>query len=133
MLEFYEYRPVWIFQKSDPDFYLDVYLGEDIFLYYPDDTPRFFKSNGKIYFTDDNYPERDYRGFTILICDYCQLYIASAELEIGWWATVSFPYPGDEQLFKQAEAFIDSWYYAQPSPGQLALPNLALNAPARMP
>lgn len=123
MLEFFEYRPVWLFQKSDQDFYLDQYLGEDIYLYFPDDTPRFFKSadSGKIYFTDESYPERDYRGFVILIFDYSQLYVGNAELEIGWRAEIPFPYPGDEELFNQGSNFIDSWYWCQVTPGQLAL------------
>jgi len=130
MLEFFEYRPVLMFQTSDADFWLDLYFGDDSYNYLVDynEFPRLHRdSDGTIQFWQCRYDdELTYRGFQVMVSD--RVYIANAEIQIAWYAELpDWDYSGSGELFKVAEVFIDSWYYSQPSPGQLAIPELALN------
>jgi len=128
MFEFFEYCPVSVFQCCDRDFDLYNYFADDYEYRFPEEHQRLVKaSDGRYHFDQDGYnPEIQYRDFRILIADCDRLFIASAIYQSAWLADIPYSLSSAE-IFNEAQRFVDSWYYSQPSPGQLLIPELALN------
>ena len=139
MLEFYQYHGVVEFEPLDPNFDAADYFAEPVFNngryfgeypYYPVYClPKLYEGKrGRYYFDSFDDSQEHYRRFEILVADWDWVFIASAELHLGWWADIPATWEGSlEETIEQAEAFVDAWYWCQVTPGQLAIPELTLN------
>jgi transcription elongation factor Elf1 len=69
----------------------------------------------------DNYVHANYRGWKLLFWEQEHIYAIEPNGEIHWWCECERNMESRDGQIAIAQEFIDSWYFAQPSPGQLSL------------